>query len=154
MRESLRRAKLSIRLIGERYGLTPEGADDAQADKLHWDNLKRCDAVLVYYGGARQDWFDYRLQDLERGPALERAGPLLARGVYVTSPRRSARRFTSRTRTRASSSSTAASSPKSCSNPSSPPRPMARRSSSPEATSPSSETSPPARAGSPPPALT
>lgn len=63
-----------------------EGADDAQADKLHWDNLKRCDAVLVYYGGARQDWFDYRLQDLERVPTLERAGPLLARGVYVTSP--------------------------------------------------------------------
>ncbi|MET0649803.1 MAG: TIR domain-containing protein [Pyrinomonadaceae bacterium] len=74
--------KVLLPLLEEGAG----SADDAQADKLHWDNLKRCDAVLVYYGGARQDWFDYKMQDLERVPTLERAGSLLARGVYVTSP--------------------------------------------------------------------
>jgi hypothetical protein len=38
--------------------------DDAVAAALHQDNLRTCDAVLVYFGGAPKAWVDIKLRDL------------------------------------------------------------------------------------------
>lgn len=63
--------------------LLDEGADEAARLKRHGENLRRCDAALVYYGSAEQNWVDDLMSEIENVPAAERAGPLLARGVYV-----------------------------------------------------------------------
>ncbi|HEX8290558.1 MAG TPA: hypothetical protein VF570_02305, partial [Pyrinomonadaceae bacterium] len=66
--------------------LLDEGADEAARLKRHSENLRRCDAALVYYGGAEQNRVDDLLLEIEAVPASERAGPLLARCVYVGGP--------------------------------------------------------------------
>lgn len=64
-----------------------EGADDAQAFEIHKDNLKQCDAVLIYYGNANQVWFEYKRRDLKKVVGLDRQSLLTAEAVYVASPK-------------------------------------------------------------------
>jgi hypothetical protein len=63
-----------------------EGADDAEAFKIHKDNLMECDAVLIYYGEANQVWFDYKRRDLKKIVGLDRKSPLSAEAIYVAPP--------------------------------------------------------------------
>jgi hypothetical protein len=58
-------------------------AHNAEAVELHKENLKTCDAALIYYGSASQAWVDFKRSDLEKAAAYGRERPLLARGVYV-----------------------------------------------------------------------
>ena len=41
-------------------------ADDAEAAEQHRENLCACDAVLVFYGNARQAWVDIKLRGLSK----------------------------------------------------------------------------------------
>lgn len=50
----------------------------------HKDNLRLCDALLMFYGSA--DTIDYRLKDFRRIDIIRDNKPLLAKGIYVGGP--------------------------------------------------------------------
>lgn len=63
------------------------GDDDTQSlRQYHNDNLKLCDAVLIYHGHAPQMWAQVKLQDLIKLPGLGRSQPLLAKALYLAGP--------------------------------------------------------------------
>jgi hypothetical protein len=65
----------------------PLGSDDQQSlQQYHIENLKLCDAVLIYHGQAPQMWAQVKLQDLIKLPGLGRTQPLLAKAIYLGTP--------------------------------------------------------------------
>jgi hypothetical protein len=60
--------------------------DDAVAAALHQDNLLRCDAVLVYYGGAPKAWVDIKLRELLKAAGYGRQRPISVQAVYIAPP--------------------------------------------------------------------
>jgi len=50
---------------------------------LHQENLRRCDASLIYFGNANQQWIKTKLQDLLKAPGFGRVKPLKAKAIYV-----------------------------------------------------------------------
>ncbi|HEY6141300.1 MAG TPA: TIR domain-containing protein [Thermoanaerobaculia bacterium] len=60
--------------------------DEAQARLEHEENLRACDAVLLYYGAGDELWLRRKLRELQKSAALGRERPLLARGIYVGAP--------------------------------------------------------------------
>ncbi|HPH92696.1 MAG TPA: TIR domain-containing protein [Ferruginibacter sp.] len=60
--------------------------DQAQLRQAHLDNLKICDAVIIYYGAANYRWAGSMKSDLMRLPALGRTKPLLDKAVYIAGP--------------------------------------------------------------------
>lgn len=49
---------------------------------IHQENLRRCDASIIYFGGATEDWIKTKLQDLLKAPGFGRDKPLEAKAVY------------------------------------------------------------------------
>ncbi len=49
---------------------------------LHQENLRRCDASLIYFGGATEDWIKTKLQDLLKAPGFGRQKPIEVKAVY------------------------------------------------------------------------
>lgn len=64
----------------------PELDDEAAARGVHTQNLRDCDAVIVYYGRATQDWVWVKLIELLKAPGLGRTKPFLAKAVYLAGP--------------------------------------------------------------------
>jgi hypothetical protein len=60
--------------------------DQAQLRQAHLDNLKICDAVVIYYGAGNHKWIASMKSDLMRLPAMDRAKPLVAKAVYIEGP--------------------------------------------------------------------
>jgi hypothetical protein len=60
--------------------------DSAQLRQAHLDNLKICDAVLIYYGAGNYRWMGSMKSDLMRIPALSREKPLLEKIIYIAGP--------------------------------------------------------------------
>ena len=60
--------------------------DQAQLRQVHLDNLKICDAVVIYYGAGNYRWAASMKSDLLRLPALGRSKPLIEKAVYVSGP--------------------------------------------------------------------
>lgn len=52
----------------------------------HQENLVLCDAVLIYYGQAREFWLRTKLRDVLKAPGWGRANPIVAKAVYVADP--------------------------------------------------------------------
>lgn len=50
---------------------------------IHQENLRRCDASIIYYGSSTEDWIKTKLQDLLKAPGFGRIKPLRAKAVYV-----------------------------------------------------------------------
>jgi hypothetical protein len=48
--------------------------------------LKQCDAVLLYWGTARQAWFDQRLVELTQARGWRQGREFAALGAYVAEP--------------------------------------------------------------------
>src|SRR4030095_2041367 len=63
-------------------------ADDegAQFSRDNRTKLKQCDAVLVYWGTARQGWFDRRLEELEQARGWRQGRGVAALGGSVAEP--------------------------------------------------------------------
>jgi len=60
--------------------------DLAQVREDHEENLRLCDAALVYFGSADELWFRAKLRDLLKSAGLGRTkGPLMA-GIYLAAP--------------------------------------------------------------------
>jgi serine/threonine protein kinase len=62
-----------------------DGAD-ADAAALHQENLRTCDAVLVYYGSAPKAWVDIKLRELLKAAGYGRERPITVQAVYVAPP--------------------------------------------------------------------
>jgi len=60
--------------------------DNAQMRQAHLDNLKICDAVIIYYGAGNYRWVGSMKSDLMRLPAMGRTNPLLEKTFYIAGP--------------------------------------------------------------------
>ncbi|MBE7170256.1 MAG: TIR domain-containing protein [Williamsia sp.] len=60
--------------------------DQAQLRQAHLDNLKMCDAVIIYYGTGNYRWTSSMKSDLLRLPALGRTKPLMSKAIYLAGP--------------------------------------------------------------------
>ncbi|WP_420318781.1 DUF4062 domain-containing protein [Ekhidna sp.] len=49
---------------------------------IHQENLRRCDASIIYFGQSSEDWIKTKLQDLLKAPGFGREKPLTAKAVY------------------------------------------------------------------------
>jgi hypothetical protein len=63
--------------------------DEAQVRQDHQDDLRLCDAVLIYYGNGSELWLRTKLRDLQKVAGYGRSKPMLAKAIYVTEPRTS-----------------------------------------------------------------
>src|SRR5262249_50589240 len=59
---------------------------DADAEMLHQENLRSCDAVLVYYGSAPKAWVDIKLRELLKASGYGREQAIPFQAVYVAPP--------------------------------------------------------------------
>lgn len=55
-----------------------------QCTEVHKENLKLCDAMMIYYDHANEYWMKTKLNDLRKVPGYERTGPLKAKTIFVT----------------------------------------------------------------------
>ena len=60
---------------------------------IHQENLRRCDASLIYYGTSTEDWIRTKLQDLLKAPGFGRIKPMKAKAVYVAGEKEGAEQF-------------------------------------------------------------
>ncbi|GAB4245200.1 MAG: hypothetical protein Tsb0034_23660 [Ekhidna sp.] len=49
---------------------------------IHQENLRRCDASIIYFGQATEEWIKTKLQDLLKAPGFGREKPIEAKAVY------------------------------------------------------------------------
>ena len=64
-------------------------AEDSEAAEFSRDNrtkLKQCDGVLLYWGTARQSWFDQRLGELMQARGWRRGREFVAVAAYIADP--------------------------------------------------------------------
>lgn len=54
---------------------------------IHQENLRRCDASIIYFGKASEDWIKTKLQDLLKAPGFGRTKPFKVKAVYVDGSR-------------------------------------------------------------------
>ncbi|MFT7238467.1 MAG: hypothetical protein ACI93L_002557 [Cyclobacteriaceae bacterium] len=52
---------------------------------IHQENLRRCDASLIYFGQSTEAWIKTKLQDLLKAPGFGRQKKFLAKAVYFES---------------------------------------------------------------------
>ena len=53
---------------------------------LHEEQLRTCDAVLLYYGAAKKPWFEEKLSELRKIFGQGRTRPFLAKVALVAEP--------------------------------------------------------------------
>lgn len=60
--------------------------NEADFEMVHWENLKSCDAVLIYWGEAGGQWVEMKQMDLLKAPGYGREKPYLAQAVFIGTP--------------------------------------------------------------------
>ncbi|MFY0628564.1 MAG: hypothetical protein JXR07_19865 [Reichenbachiella sp.] len=50
---------------------------------LHQENLRRCDASLIYFGKSSEEWIRTKLQDLLKAPGFGRVRPMRASAIFA-----------------------------------------------------------------------
>jgi hypothetical protein len=50
---------------------------------IHQEHLKKCDASIIYFNNASEDWIIAKLQDTLKAPGFGRKKPFLAKAIYV-----------------------------------------------------------------------
>lgn len=81
-----RRLRDHLLTLGFEVKLPLADHDDAQFSKDNRTKLKQCDAVLLYWGTARQAWFEQRIGELEQARGWRRGKEFAALGAYVADP--------------------------------------------------------------------
>jgi serine/threonine protein kinase len=61
-------------------------AEEAQVQQIHIQNLRDCDAALIYYGAAGMHWVDFKIRDLQKAAGYRDSRPIEASVVYVAPP--------------------------------------------------------------------
>jgi hypothetical protein len=81
-----RRLRDHLLSLGFEVKLPLADDDGTQFSRDNRTKLKQCDAVLVYWGTARQGWFDGRLKELEQARGWRQGRAFAALGAYVADP--------------------------------------------------------------------
>jgi TIR domain len=63
-----------------------EGDDAAEFSRDNRNKLRQCDGVLLYWGTARQSWFDQRLGELMQARGWRHGRAFVAVGAFVAEP--------------------------------------------------------------------
>ena len=50
---------------------------------MHKDNLRICDAALIYYGYGSEFWLNAKINDLRKAPGFGRSKPITKKAVYI-----------------------------------------------------------------------
>lgn len=61
-------------------------ADESEVQEIHLQNLRDCDAALIFYGAAGMHWVDFNIRDLQKASGYRGARPIKVTGVYVAPP--------------------------------------------------------------------
>jgi hypothetical protein len=61
-------------------------ASEAEVQQIHIQNLRDCDAALIYYGAAGKHWVDFNVRDLQKAAGYRDACPIPVAAVYVAPP--------------------------------------------------------------------
>jgi hypothetical protein len=80
LRDHLRSLGLEVKLP------LAEGGDVAEFSRDNRNKLRTCDAVLLYWGGSRQGWFEERLVELTQAIGWRRGKSFVASAAYVSDP--------------------------------------------------------------------
>jgi hypothetical protein len=55
---------------------------------IHQENLKRCDAAIIYFGNTSEAWIRTKLQDLMKSPGFGRVKKMIAKAIYFRDKKR------------------------------------------------------------------
>jgi serine/threonine protein kinase len=61
-------------------------ADESEVQQIHIQNLRDCDAVLIYYGAAGMHWVDFKIRDLQKAAGYRDSRPIPISAVYLAPP--------------------------------------------------------------------
>jgi serine/threonine protein kinase len=61
-------------------------ADEAEVQQIHIQNLRDCDAALIYYGAAGMHWVDFKIRDLQKAAGYRDSIPIAVSAVYLAPP--------------------------------------------------------------------
>lgn len=61
-------------------------ADESEVQQIHIQNLRDCDAVLIYYGAAGMHWVDFKIRDLQKAAGYRDSRPIPVSAVFVAPP--------------------------------------------------------------------
>jgi serine/threonine protein kinase len=61
-------------------------AEESEVQQIHIQNLRDCDAALVYYGAAGMHWVDFKIRDLQKAAGYRDSRPIPVSAVYVAPP--------------------------------------------------------------------
>jgi hypothetical protein len=61
-------------------------AEESEVQQIHIQNLRDCDAVLIYYGAAGMHWVDFKIRDLQKAAGYRDSRPIPVSAVFVAPP--------------------------------------------------------------------
>jgi hypothetical protein len=61
-------------------------AQESEVQQIHIQNLRDCDAALIYYGAAGMHWVDFKIRDLQKAAGYRDSRPIAVNAVYVAPP--------------------------------------------------------------------
>ncbi len=76
-----------FKLLGCEIVTSVDGTDETEIRNKHIENLRHCDAVVLYYGNGSELWLQSRLRDLLRIPAYGRKKGAPSKAILLGSPK-------------------------------------------------------------------
>src|SRR5713101_961703 len=64
----------------------PDEGEEVKLRENHQENLKSCDAIMIWWGTTKKVWLDYMMRDLDRARGLGRTAPFRATAVCIAAP--------------------------------------------------------------------
>ena len=61
-------------------------AEESEVQQIHIQNLRDCDAALIYYGAVGMHWVDFKIRDLQKAAGYRDSAPIQIRAVYLAPP--------------------------------------------------------------------
>jgi serine/threonine protein kinase len=61
-------------------------AEESEVQQIHIQNLRDCDAALIYYGAAGMHWVDFKIRDLQKAAGYRDARSISVSAVYIAPP--------------------------------------------------------------------
>ena len=61
-------------------------AEESEVQQIHIQNLRDCDAALIYYGAAGMHWVDFKIRDLQKAAGYRDSRPIPVSSVYLAPP--------------------------------------------------------------------
>lgn len=58
----------------------------SETQQIHIDNLRDCDAALIYYGAAGMHWVDFNIRDLQKAAGYRNSEPIPVSAVCLAPP--------------------------------------------------------------------